>query len=278
MADLAIQAQAQDINFIAKFESDLHNLLGILGKTNVMVVAPGTAYKTYKSSGSLDTSTVAENAEIPNSGFVMGDATVKELTYSKYRNLTSIEKIGTLGYDVAVGGSTDAMLRDIKKNIRASIITALSVDGATTGDAATFQAKIAKAAELLTVAFEDEVGTPVYFVNPTDAYDYLGTTGITVQNSFGISYIENFMGLGTIIIDSNVTEGTIYGTACENLDVVAVSVSAIPGMDLVTDETGIIGVHTDAAYSNGAIETVAYSGLSIEPVYEDRVVAVTTTV
>ena len=97
MADFSIQAQAQDINFVGKFTTDLHNLMAVLSKTDVNVMAPGTAYKTYKSSGKLSTEKVAEKALIPDSGIAMGDAEITELTYSKYRNLTSIEDIGKKG-------------------------------------------------------------------------------------------------------------------------------------------------------------------------------------
>lgn len=45
---LAVAARAQDINFVTKFEADLHNLLALLGKTEVQVMAPGTAFKIYK--------------------------------------------------------------------------------------------------------------------------------------------------------------------------------------------------------------------------------------
>ena len=53
MADLAIQAKAQEVNAVAKFTSDLHNLLELLGKEDVNVVAPGTAFRIYKSSGNF---------------------------------------------------------------------------------------------------------------------------------------------------------------------------------------------------------------------------------
>lgn len=272
MADLAIAAKAQDINFVTKFETDLHNLLAILNKTGVEVLAPGTAFKIYASSGSLSTDTVNENATIPDSEIVMGDPTIVELTYKKYRNLASIEQIGAKGYEVAVGGTNNTMLKLIQKGVRASIISALANGtGAVTGS--DFQEKVAKAAAYVQKKFEDEAATPIFFANPDDAYDYLGSHNITLEQNFGLSYIANFMGIGNVIIDSNVPNGTVYGTACENLAVVAASVAAIPGMDLMTDESGIIAVHTGAKYENGAIQTVAYSGLAVQPCIADRIVA-----
>jgi hypothetical protein len=276
MANLAVQALAQEVNAIAKFESDLHNLLVLLNKEDVNVMAPGTALKIYKTSGSLSTSVVAEKALIPDSAITTDNGSLVELTFGKYRNLVSIEKIAKQGYDVAVGASTASMVKQAQAKARASIVSGMDVTGVVTAEAATFQAKIAKAAGKIAAAFEDEAYTPIFFVNPEDAFDYLGTANITVQTAFGISYIANFMGLGNVVLDSNVTAGTVFGTACENLDVVAADVTKIEGMELQTDESGIIAIHVGAKYENGAIETVVYSGLKALPVFADRVVKVTT--
>jgi len=274
MADFAIQAKAQDINFVAKFESDLHNLLNVLGKTDVEVVAPGTAYKIYKVSGTASASAVAEKALIPDSGIAMGNATVVELAYNKYRNLVGIESIGKKGYDVAVGGANTALLKDVQKAIRASIFTALA-DGTGTATGTSFQAAVAAAAAQLEIKFEDEAFTSVLFANPADAYGYLGSHNVTLENQFGLSYLANFMGIGNVVIDSHVPSGTIYGTASENLAVIAASIASIPGMELTTDQSGIIAVHNGAKYENAALETVAYCGLAVQPAYLDRIIKAT---
>lgn len=276
MDQLAIKAHAQEINAVTKFESDLHNLLTLLGKEDVNVMAPGTALKIYKTSGTLSNTAVAEAAAIPNSEITVGNATIVELTFGKYRNLVGIESIAKKGYEVAVGGSTSAMVKQAQAKARTSIVTGMDITGVTTATATGFQAKIAKAAGKVATKFEDEAYTPIFFVNPEDAFDYLGSANITVQTAFGISYIANFMGLGNVILDSNVTAGTVFGTACENLDVVAAELSNIDGMELTTDESGILAVHVGAKYENAAIETVVYSGLKALPMFADRVIKVTT--
>ena len=60
----------------------------------------------------------------------------------------------------------------------------------------------------LQVLFEDDTAQAVYFVNPEDIATYLGAAAITTQTAFGLNYIENFLGLGTVIITSRVTKGT----------------------------------------------------------------------
>lgn len=276
MANMAIQAHAQEINAVAKFQSDLHNLLALLGKEDVQIVAPGTAFKIHKSSGTLSNTAVAEKALIPDSNIAMDDGTVVEISFAKYRNLVSIEKIAKIGYTSAVGGANASLIKQAQAKVRQSIIAATNVTGVGTATAATFKAKLAKGAAYVAKKFEDEVFTPIHFVNTDDAYDYLGGADITVQNAFGISYIENFMGLGTVILDSNVTAGTVYSTACENIDVVAANCTMIDGMEMTADESGLMAVHVSPKYENGAIETVVYSGVTALPVFADRVCKVTT--
>ena len=276
MSNLAIQAQAQEINAVAKFTSDLHNLLELLGKEDVNVVAPGTAFKIYKSSGDLSSETVAPKGLIPDSNISMDDGTIVEVTFEKFRNLVPIEDIAKKGYTVSVGGSTTAMMKKAQAKLRKSIIASTAISGVGEENAATFQKKLSQAAAYVSKKFEDEAHTPIFFVNTDDAYDYLGEKNITVEQSFGIAYLKNFMGLGNVILDSTVEAGAVYGTACENLDIIAADVTKIEGMALTTDESGMIAIHVGAKYDNGSIETVVYSGVKALPVYADRVVKVTT--
>lgn len=279
MADLAVKALAQNINFITRFENDYHNLLELLGKTTVEMLSPGTAYKIYKTSGTLSSGKVGEKQLIPDSDISMKDVEIAEIEYSKYRNLTSIEKIGKQGYEIAVGKTNAKIQKDIVAGIRKTIYAGIEKG---TGEAKVpkgkgFQQQVAKAAAFIATKFEDEGHTPVIFANPDDVYTYLGEKPITVEAAFGISYLSNFMGIGNVIMDSNIAQGTVIGTACENLDVVAPNISEIPGMDLTTDETGMVAIHNGAKYENAAIETVAYCGLAVYPTYLDRIVKVTVT-
>lgn len=270
----AKQAKAQNINIVNKFESTLAELLAVLGKSDVNVMAPGTAMNIYKSAGSLNSGEVAENGEIPASAIKMELEKTVELTYSKYRKLTGIESVGKLGYDIAVLGSNEAMLREVQAKVRKSIYDGIAT-GTGTAAGATFQAAIANAWGKVTEAFEGDAATPVFFANPMDVAGYLGQANIITQSAFGMNYIKDFMGLGNVLIDSNVPAGTVFGTACENIDVVAANIAAIPGMELHTDRSGVIGVHNGAKYENGALQSVAYCGLACFPVFLDRVVKAT---
>lgn len=272
MANIAIDAKAQNINFVTKFEADLHNLLALLNRADVQVMAPGSALKIYEDSGALQTVQVADGAEVTASTLAMSLADTVVLDYKKYRNVVGIAAIGSMGFDVAVGGVADSMMRQVEKGVRADIIDGVKSGTGTGTKAATFQPAVANTWAALEAAMEDEAGTPIFFCHPTTAAAWLGTANVTMQTAFGLSYIENFLGLGTLIIDSNCAANTIYGTVAENLVVAAADLAAIPEMDYQMDRAGVIGVNTGAKYSNAGIEINIASGLKVVPQFLNRII------
>ena len=273
--DYAVLATAQNINFVNSFTMDLHNLLEVLGVSNVQVMAPGSAFRIYKTSGTVQTAAVGEGELIPDSKVKMDGGELVQVDYTKVRNITPIEKIGSQGFEVAVGGTNQAILGAMEAKIRESIFTAIA-GGSGSAEAADFQSKVAAAAAFIAKKFEDVAYTPVVFVSPDDAFGYLGTHNVTVENASGLSYLKNFMGLGNVIIDSHVPAGKVYGTAAENLNVVAANVAGIPGFELTTDQSGLIGVSNKAKEEYGGIETVAFCGIKVLPTVLDRIVVVST--
>lgn len=267
------EATANSVMVASKFENDIHNLLELLGKTDVKKVMPGTAYNIYKAdSVGAAPAQVAEGALITDSAIKTTVDSTVELTYRKYRNLTGIESIGKYGYEIAVGETGKELLSRAEADIHAAITAAY--DTTATKTAATMQAAAADAWAALNVRMVNKRFEPVFFVSPATAASYLGTADIVIQDAFGLKYVQNFMGLGTLIVDPLADDATVFATAKENLDVVAVDLAGIPDMDMMTAADGMCGVHTDAAYSNGAIETVIYSGVSVFPVFSDAVFAV----
>jgi hypothetical protein len=116
------------------------------------------------------------------------------------------------------------------------------------------------------VLFEDTSIETVYFMNPLDVADYLGAAQISTQTAFGMSYIENFLGMGTAILASDVPKGKIYATAAENIVCYYIPVTSADmaqAFDLTSDATGLIGIHTGATYNNLSAETVAASGVGL---------------
>jgi len=233
-------------------------------------VSDGSTLKWGYVSSKFDTN-VAEGDTIPLSEYTNEVAATPTITYGKFRKATSMEAIQSRGYDQAVTSTDNKMVRDIQKGIRTSIYTFLGT-GTGTATGTTFQKALANAWAALDVKFEDDDATPVYFVNPLDIADYLGTAAVTLQTAFGFSYIENFLGLGTVIVASDVPAKSIYATAKENINLYNADLAGLTGFEMYSDETGLIAVAHDAVLKNATLETVAYTGLGLFPEYLDRIV------
>ena len=255
--------RAREIEFVTLFGESVNKLIEALGVTRKIPKQAGYTLKTYKAKGTLQDGTVAEGDLIPLSKYQTEAVSYAEIVLKKWRKATSAEAIIEKGYDQAVQMTTDRMLKDVQKGIRTDFFTFLAT-GTGTATGATFQAALAQAWGKLQVLFEDDSIEAIYFMNPLDVADYLATAQISTQTAFGMTYVENFLGLGTVIFDSKVPKGTIYATAKDNIVLYYVPVN---GADLgnafsfTADQTGLIGIHEEADYKHMTAEDAVMSGV-----------------
>lgn len=260
-------AKVRELDYAQLFGENVKNLVKMLGVTRMIPVTAGTVLKVLKVTGTLDSGIVAEGDVIPLSQYSTTWTPVGEATLNKWRKATTAEAIIKGGFDQAVNDTDKKMILDIQKGIRAKLINSLAT-GEGTASGTGLQAALANAWGKLQTAFEDNDVETVYFVNPMDIADYLGSATITVQTAFGMSYIENFLGLGTVIMTALIEKGTFYATAKQNLNLYYIDVKGANGIgeafDFTTDgETGLVGIHEDANYTRMQSETVAISGIDI---------------
>lgn len=259
-ADLA---KAREIDFTFRFVDDLRKLFEAMGVTRKIAKQAGTTIKAYKATGVLENGMVPEGDLIPLSHYKTVPVTFREITLKKWRKATSAEAIIEKGRDQARNMTTNAMLKDIQKGIKTDFFNFLAT-GTGRASGATFQAAIAQAWGKLQVLFEDTDISAVYFMNPSDAADYLSTANVGLATAFGMTYIENFLGLGTVIFNSQVPAGSIYATAKDNLVVYYIPVNGADldeEFDFTPDATGYIGIHSSPVYNNMTAEDVAISGI-----------------
>ena len=255
--------RAREIEFVTLFGESIKKLVEALGVTRKIPKQAGYTLKTYKAKGTLQDGTVAEGDLIPLSKYQTEAVSYAEIVLKKWRKATSAEAIVEKGYDQAVQMTTDRMLKDVQKGIRTDFFTFLATGtGSATG--ATFQAALAQAWGQLQVLFEDDSIEAIYFMNPLDVADYLATAQITTQTAFGMTYVENFLGLGTVIFDSKVKEGEIYATAKDNIVLYYVPVNGSDignAFSFTADQTGLIGIHEEADYKHMTAEDTVMSGI-----------------
>jgi hypothetical protein len=255
--------RAREIEFTYTFGESIKKLVEALGVTRKIPKVAGTVLKAYKATGTLQDGSVAEGDTIPLSKYVTEPVNFEEITLKKWRKATSAEAIVEKGYNQAVTMTTDAMLRDVQKGVRKSFFDFLAT-GTGVASGATFQATLAQAWGQLQILFEDDDIQSVYFMNPLDVADYLATANISLQSAFGMSYVENFLGLGTVIFNSSVPQGKIYATAKNNLVLYYIAVN---GADLneafqfTSDQTGLIGIHEEPDYTNMTASDTVVSGI-----------------
>lgn len=259
-ADLA---RAREIEFTYNFSEGVRKLMEALGVTRKIAKQAGTVLKAYKAVGTLADGEVAEGETIPLSKYATEAVNLGEITLKKWRKATSAEAIVERGYDQAVEMTTDRMLRDVQKAIRADLFAFLATG---TGEAGgvDLQSALAQAWGQLQVKYEDDAIQAVYFVNPLDIADYLGAAQISTQTAFGMTYVEDFLGLGTVIMNASVPKGKVYATAKENIVLYYIPVNGADlgeAFDFTSDETGYIGIHEAPDYTNMTASDTVVNGM-----------------
>lgn len=267
-------ARVRVADFNLQFTGNLRKLTEALGVTRKIAVQEGATLKMLKVTGTLESGNVAEGDLIPLSKYETEEVAVGEVKLNKWRKGTTAEAILKGGYDQAVGATTDKMVKDIQKTIRGDLFTFMAT-GTGTATGATLQAALANGWGKLAVLFEDDAVETVYFLNPMDVSDYLGTAQVEMQTLFGMNYIKNFLGLGDVFLNSNVPEGKYYATAKENIVLYYVNVGAgdiKSAFGLTTDETGYIGINEYPDKDTARVIDLVMSGVTFFPERKDGIV------
>ncbi len=272
-------ARVRMIAFNMLFTGGLRKFMEAMGVTRKIAVEEGAVLKALTVTGTLESGDVAEGDLIPLSHYETVETPVGEAKLGKWRKSTTAEAILKGGYDQAVGATTDKMVKDVQKKIRSDLFAFMATGtGSATG--AGLQAALANGWGKLQVLFEDDTVDTVYFLNPMDVSDYLGGAQVTMQTAFGMSYIENFLGLGTVFLNASVPQGKYYATAKENIVAYYINVNAgdIAGaFKLVADETGFIGIREYEDNDHACINDLVMSGVTFFPERIDGIIVGTIT-
>ena len=269
----------REIDFVNRFtHSSLAKLIEVLGVTRKIPMMEGTTMYVYSMTGELANNGAVEEGEvIPLTKIEQTKTAVGEITLKKWRKGVSAEAIKKSGYQTAVVETDEKLLSLVQNGVRTDLFNFLNgtITGSTTVVGAGLQKALAAAWGQLQVLFEDDTAQAVYFVNPLDIADYLGSANITVQTVFGMNYIEDFLGLGTVIMSSRITEGTFVATAKENIIMYYLTMNGdiANAFGLQADELGYIGIKS--GYTNeerAQIESLVMDGIQFLVEYAGGVV------
>ena len=276
-------AKVREVDFVSQFtHNSLNKLMEVLGVTRKIPMMEGTTMYVYSTSGTLQSGAVAEGDVIPLSQYTTTKTAVGDITLKKWRKAVSAEAIKKSGYEASIRETDAALLKDVQAGVRSDFFTFLNgtISGSTSATGVGLQAALAAAWGQLQVKFEDDTAEAVYFVNPLDIADYLASANITVQTVFGMNYVENFLGLGTVIMTSRVTAGTFIATAKQNLIMYYLTMNGdiAQAFNLTADGTGYVGIKS--GYQNeerAQIESLVMSGVQFLVEYAAGVVKGTIT-
>lgn len=259
--------RVREIDFVKQFtHTSLSKLIEVLGVTRRIPMQEGTTMYIYEITGTLESGAVPEGEIIPLSHFEQVKTPIGDITLNKWRKAVSAESIKKSGINTSLIETDAALVKKVQSKIRTDLFSFLNgtITGSTSVTGETLQEALAAAWGQLQVKFEDDTAEAVYFVNPLDIADYLGTAQITMQTVFGMNYVEDFLGLGTVIMSSQITKGTFIATAKENFIMYYLTMNGdvANAFELTTDELGLIGIKS--GYQNeerAQLESLVMSGI-----------------
>lgn len=270
--------KVREVDFVQQFQhKSLAKLIEVLGVTRKIPMMEGTTLYYYTTTGELQSGNVAEGEIIPLSEYKTEKTSVGEITLKKWRKAASAESIKKSGYMAAVRDTDAALLRDVQVSVRKDLFDFMNgtITNSTPVSGNGLQAALAAAWGQLQVKFEDDTIQPVHFLNPLDVSDYLGKANITTQTAFGMTYIEDFLGLGTVIMSSRITQGAFVSTAKENFIMYYLTMNGdvAAAFGLTADELGFIGINSGYRNEERAqIESLVMSGIQFLVEYAEGVV------
>lgn len=255
---------ALSIDFVGRFNQQFKSLKDLLGIERLQPMHAGTLLKTYtKADVELADGTVEPGAVIPLSKVSLVEADSHELTWDKRRKAVTMEDIQKFGFENAIVRSDNAFIREIQKAVRTKLLQQLATGkGEAKGE--NLQQVMAQNWATVNATFDEDEVQVISFMNPFDAAEYLGNAQITTQNTFGMTYVQDFLNNRVVFMHGDIPQGTIYSTADQNL-VAAFAVmnggEIDKAFDFTTDDTGIIGVTHDINKQRLQAETVTAYGL-----------------
>ena len=275
---------AREIDFVTMFGKNWDALMKILGIMRPIKKAPGSQLVSYTASVSLASGAVDPGNVIPYSKATVSKAALEDLTIEKYAKAVPIEDVAKYGAAIAVQKTDEAFKNELQSNVLTRFFNFLKT-GTLTAAESSFQMGLAMARGLVIDKFNKmrrNVTNIVGFANVLDAYKYLGAANITVQNQFGMTYIENFMGYSTLFLmsDPDIPQNMIIALPVENIDLYYIdpndSEFAQLGLSYtVQGETNLIGFHANGNYSTAVGESYALMGMKLWAEYLDGIAKIT---
>lgn len=278
-----ITTTVKEIDFVSRFTHNIDSLLEILGIMRPVRKTLGTQLVASKATVTLQDGNVAEGDEVPLSQATVEPVYYEDITLEKYRKAVTAEAVAKFGAAIAAQKTDDAFINELQGNVLDRFY-AFALTGTLTGSEASFQMAVAMAVAKVKDKFKKmrlNYADIAVFVNTIDAGRYLGSANITVQNTNGIEYVKDFMGVNTMIISSEIPEGKVVAIPVDNIVMYYIDPEDADfrelGLEYNTgaEETSLIGVHKEGNYGRVMGETHVLMGIKLFAEYIDAIAVFT---
>ncbi len=279
-----IDVIAREVDFVTRFNQNWESLRNIMGISRPVKKEPGTQLISYETTVELASGEVPAGAVIPYSKHTTKEVRRGDVTVEKYAHAVTIEDVEKYGPVVAIEKGDDEFKNELQGVVLTRFYDFLNT-GSLTGTESTWQRALAMAKGKVVDKFQKmrkPVTEVVGFANILDLYDWLGDREITIQNMFGLSYIQNFLGYRTLFLlsEPDIAQGTVIAVPVENIVLYYTDPSdpayAKMGLRYTTEgETNLIGFHVQGNYSTAVGETFALMGMTLWAEYLDGIAVMT---
>lgn len=275
---------ALDLEVVENFRHEFDKLAEIVGLFGVETVAAGTALYQYAITGSLDNTSTgndgtsgtgyAEGDFIKRSKYVLTKSSVGEVKFVPYAKQTTAQAILKGGFENAVLRTDRKAIQEMRSAIMGDFFTALNATGISTASPATgstwnLQQTLAYTSAKLGDVMETagDEGDAIYFVNRQDAAAYLASASVSTQDTFGMTYLADFLGVKNVMLTNKVSSGLVFATPIENIHVYGIDFSTLgdTGLEYESDDLGLIGVHHAPEYNYASADTFLVRAATFMP-------------
>lgn len=257
MADLG---EIKSIDFVNKFNTNINDLLTMLGVTRKEPLTADMQIKMYKWATQMDETVTPEGETIPLSKVTRKLDRTEQVSWIKKRRAVSAEAVARHGANIAVDQADGKILREIQNGIKKSFVDHLGM-AKTKIDAEDLQTAISLSWGKLATMSEFDGAERVTFVNPMDVSKFLAGKPVQADasNAYGMQLLQSFLGVDRVISLASIPEGKVFTTAVDNivlayLDLNNTDLSAY-FVDYL-DETGLLAVARDRNLSNMTLEAI----------------------
>lgn len=278
-----ISLTVKELDFVSRFTQNWQAIQDIMGIMNPVRKEPGTTLVASKATVVLQDGEVPEGDEVPLSQATVEPVAFKDIKLEKYRKRVTAEAVAKFGAKVAVQKTDDEFINELTGKVLDRFYD-FAKTGTLTSTEDTFQMAVSMAVTNVKDKFKKmrkNYSNIVAFVNTIDLGRYLGSAPISTQTENGVEYLKNFLGASTVIVTSEIEQGTVIAIPADNIVPYYIDPAdgdfAELGLNYTTgnEPTNLIGIHKEGVYGRVSGDTHALMGMELFAEYIDAIAVVT---